>query len=146
MIAENIKKIFIAEDDEDDLDLFATVAKQLVPEAEIVSATDGIYLFENLRDQTPPLPDVIFLDINMPKMDGYECLKRIKEDAAWKHIPIIILSTSVLPKDIDYMHNLGAACYMKKQNTFSQFKLKLEEALDSSCINQERTAQSFLIH
>jgi len=138
-------RIFIAEDDEDDLELFKSAMKEIDPDAEIVAAADGICLFENLETETPPLPDIIFLDINMPKMNGYECLTKIRKLPALKDIPVVILSTSTVKKDVDFMWEEGANCYIKKPNTIGEFRKVLKSVIDEPCPVHKRTKELFLV-
>lgn len=138
-------RIFIAEDDEDDLELFESAIREIKPDAQIIPAADGLCLFENFNNKTPPLPDIIFLDINMPKMNGYECLRRIREQPMLEHVPVVVLSTSTVKKDIDYMWEGGANCYIKKPNTFNEFKLVLKSVIDNPCPVHERTKEVFVI-
>jgi CheY-like chemotaxis protein len=83
-------RIFIADDDPDDLELFQSAVKEVEPTAEIIAAYDGLCLLENLVIKTPPLPDIVFLDINMPKMNGYECLKKIRQQPLLKDLPVVV--------------------------------------------------------
>jgi CheY-like chemotaxis protein len=71
-----------------------------------VTANDGLTALKVLRSEV--LPDVIFLDINMPRMSGREVLMQIKKSYKLSQIPIIIYSTTILPRDVDNFRNLGA--------------------------------------
>lgn len=79
--------------------------------------------FLNQQDEytNAPCPDLIFLDLNMPRMNGYEFLAEIKKDARFKQIPVIILTTSDIETDITYSYQLGAASYITKPTGIDQF-------------------------
>ena len=76
-----------------------------------------------------PPPDFIFLDINLPKMDGFECLEEIKKDAGLKDIPVIIYTTSKSKKDYEKSQLLGAAGFLSKPSLFQEFKNELKSIL-----------------
>lgn len=69
-----------------------------------------------------PHPDIILLDLNMPKKDGRHTLAEIKEDQYLKHIPVVVLTTSKEQEDILQVYNLNANCYITKPLDFEQFK------------------------
>ena len=138
-------RIFIADDDVDDLELFQSAIRDIEPGVEIIAANDGYCLLENLHTKTPPLPDIIFLDINMPKFNGFECLQQIRQEPRLKHVPVVVLSTSDRKNDVDAMWEHGANCYIKKPNTYSAFKHVLKDIIDNPCPVHERKKDAFLI-
>lgn len=79
------------------------------------------YLHREGKYRNQILPDIILLDLNMPKMDGRELLKEIKRDPILKCIPVIVLTTSGLEEDIIKSYDLHANCYIKKPNDMDQF-------------------------
>ena len=78
-----------------------------------------------MRRQGPhaqaPRPDIILLDLNLPRMSGLELLAQIKQDADLKVIPVIVLSSSEAPSDVLDSYRLGANCYFKKPNEWDEF-------------------------
>jgi CheY-like chemotaxis protein len=98
--------ILCIDDDPDDTDFFCEAIKVVSPEAKCVTANDGLSALKVLRSEA--LPDVIFLDINMPRMSGREVLMQIKKSYKLSQIPIVIYSTTILPRDVDNFRNLGA--------------------------------------
>jgi CheY-like chemotaxis protein len=113
-------KILLAEDDEDDQSFFRHALLHSGIESELTAVADGkelIDLLLNLPD--PGAPDIIFLDINMPVMDGKRCLNEIRRLEKFSMIPVIILSTSIRPKDIEETYRDGANRYISKMLFYS---------------------------
>ncbi len=125
------RNIFIVDDDEDDRDFLADVLLEVDPDAVIKQLEDGMYLMESLLESKVVIPDLIFLDINMPGKSGLECLKEIKmQDGDLKNVKVIILSTSNDPSDIESAHELGASFYAVKPNSFQLMRLFLSEVMN----------------
>ena len=80
----------------------------------VLMAEDGQEALDILEDPDQPVPDLILLDLNMPGMDGREFLKTVKEDARFKHIPVIVLTTSDASEDIDQSYQNHSAGYIQK--------------------------------
>jgi two-component system, chemotaxis family, response regulator Rcp1 len=97
-------------------------------------ASDGVEAMAFLRHQgahsAAPRPDLILLDLNLPKMDGREVLARIKEDASLKTIPTIILTTSEAEADIARSYELQANCYLSKPVQLDQFETLVKSIND----------------
>ena len=87
----------------------------------ITVAQDGVEAMEFLRNEENPRPDLIFLDLNLPKMNGKDVLAEIKKDPGLKRIPVIILTTSNAEDDIASTYDLQANCYITKPVGFDQF-------------------------
>lgn len=108
-------KILLADDDEDDRDFFRHALLDSGIEAELMAVTDGRELIDYLLAVQGSLtPDVIFLDINMPGMDGKACLREIRQQERFLAIPIIMLTTSIRLKDIEETYRDGANKYISK--------------------------------
>jgi len=80
---------------------------------------------------TNALPEIIFLDLNMPMMNGYECLERIKTSDTLKKIPVIIFSTTSNPREAERTKLLGAESFLTKTSDFKQLKLQLGQILQT---------------
>jgi CheY-like chemotaxis protein len=111
--------ILYAEDDPEDLDTFQDIINLIDPQIKIFHARNGSELFDIL-DNSVILPDYVFLDINMPVLDGRECLKKIRSDKRFRSVPVVIYTTSNRPEDIDDLKKLGAYQYFVKPNTFKE--------------------------
>jgi CheY-like chemotaxis protein len=115
-----IINIVFADDDEDDRNfLINALVESHIPHS-IETVTGGSQLMDYLvkkgQYKNVTEPDVIILDLNMPVIDGFSVLKKIKSDKSLKHIPVYILSTSGAQSDIEKSKALGASGYFKKNN------------------------------
>lgn len=129
MRANPEKSIFLADDDGDDCLLFEDALREIDLHTQLTTAADGIQLMDILKNTVSRLPDVIFLDLNMPCKNGFECLQEIKESPVWRFIPIIIFSTSAQPDTIDQVYEQGANYYICKPGTFPLLKKAIEYVL-----------------
>jgi len=118
-------EILLVEDNPGDVRLTAEALKEGKVANRIHVAADGMEAIEFLRRDGrhahAPIPDVILLDLNLPKKNGREVLAEIKQDPNLKHIPVVILTTSQAEKDIILTYNLHANCYITKPVDFGQF-------------------------
>jgi CheY-like chemotaxis protein len=124
-----IKNVFLAEDDEEDVLLFESVLSELDRGIIVTVATDGNVLMDLLK-QAILLPEIIFLDLNMPHKNGFECLSEIKSNARWNSIKIVILSTSSQAQQIEIAYKGGADLYLAKPVSYTLFKNMLEKCLN----------------
>lgn len=108
-----------AEDDLDDFDMFSDIVKILNPSYKTVNVRNGQEVLDYLEN-SDALPTLIFLDINMPVVDGRVCLKFIKKNSKFNSIPVIVYSTSNNPQDIELCYQLGALAYVEKPFTFKE--------------------------
>ncbi len=106
--------ILLADDDKDDCFFFKKALKELAFVSHLTIITDGAKLISYLSNKKDKLPDVIFLDINMPRKNGIECLTEIKQNDKLKHIPIIIYSTSIYDAVAASLYEKGAHYYLQK--------------------------------
>jgi len=122
--------IYLADDDSDDRDFFADAVLEVDPGIIVKQFTDGMYLMEDLLSIDPSaLPDFIFLDLNMPRKSGFECLEEIRRHANLKHLNVIVHSTSRHPANIQSAMELGASFYAVKPSSFEKLKFLLQEIL-----------------
>lgn len=117
--------ILMADDDEDD----RMLAREALAECRLMNefyfVNDGEELMDYLHQRGPyaevkrsPRPGLILLDLNMPRKDGREALKEIKDSPELRHIPIVVLTTSKTEEDVYRSYNLGASSYITKPVTF----------------------------
>lgn len=134
--------ILLADDDKDDRFLFQEALSELPISTELKTVHDGEQLMNYLNENAKNLPDVLFLDLNMPRKNGFECLSEIKITDELKHLPVIMFSTSY-PRDMHYeqdminmLYKIGAHDYIRKPANFGELKevihtslLKIEELI-----------------
>lgn len=122
--------LLLADDDEDDCIFFKDALEELLFSVALVTVNDGVQLMNFLSNNTSTnLPDILFLDLNMPRKSGFECITEIKEIDELKHLPIIIFSTSLDMNIVDLMYEKGAIHYIQKPGEFSKLKKVIENAL-----------------
>ncbi len=122
------RTILLVEDNPDDIMLTQRALKKSNILNEVVVAQDGIEALEYLRCQGDfanrkdyLLPDVVLLDLSMPRMGGQECLRQIRKDEDLKMLPVVVLTSSSEERDIIESYNLGANSYIQKPVDFDQF-------------------------
>ena len=124
---KNVKPVvfLMADDDPDDRLLIKEAFQESLISNSIYFVEDGVQLMDYLRKQGPyaypadaPTPDLILLDLNMPRKDGREALAEIKSDKHLRYIPIVVLTTSKAEEDIMRSYDIGAASYITKPVTF----------------------------
>jgi len=113
------KIILIVDDDEDDRALFRDALKEVDDSIKCLSAVDGEDALKQLGKRTD-LPDYIFLDLNMPRLNGIQCLASIRKDKKLNNIHVIIYSTSQRPEDISEAKKLGASLFVTKPALFKK--------------------------
>ena len=117
-----IKSILLVDDDQDDISLFHEALDEVDSLIEFYSAGNGRKALEFLLDSQAPAPDLIFLDINMPEMNGWRCLTELKASPRIKQIPVIMFSTSAMKADLQKASNLGAIGFYQKPERFEALK------------------------
>jgi CheY-like chemotaxis protein len=119
--------ILLADDDEDDRELTRLALREAKHNARLLTVGDGAELMDFLHqrgehaDAGAERPNLILLDINMPRMNGHEALAKIKTDPKLRSIPVVILTTSTRDEDITKSYKLGANSYMSKPMGFMSF-------------------------
>ena len=114
-------RIAIVDDDADDREVIRDAFVISKKEPEYVVLENGDKLLEYLETNTPRnLPSLILLDLNMPGKDGRETLRIIKSDKRFRHIPVIVFTTSSSPRDMEMAYDLGANCFISKPDTFNK--------------------------
>ena len=112
--------VLLADDDKDDCFLFQLVLEELQLNTQLTTVHDGEKLMQLLTQETNKPPTVLFLDLNMPRKNGFESLVEIKLNEKLKHIPVIIFSTSFEQEMADLLYKNGANFYIRKPSEFSE--------------------------
>ncbi|MFA5297433.1 MAG: response regulator [Lutibacter sp.] len=124
-----INIILLADDDEDDRLFFTDAFDELKITTKVKTIKDGVYLMDYLNSNDCTLPNILFLDLNMPRKSGIECLKEIKQNQKFNDVVIAIYSTSASEEDIENTFIMGANIYIKKPNDFKTLKNVLSEVM-----------------
>src|ERR1700754_1036663 len=124
-----IKNILLVDDDLDDADLFQEALNEVAPPINFHSAKSGAKALEFLLTPQGAGVDLIFLDINMPEMNGWQCLTHLKSSMLLKQIPVIIYSTSVNKMDEQKASDLGAKGIYRKPERFEELKRLLKAVI-----------------
>jgi CheY-like chemotaxis protein len=123
------RTILLVEDNDDDVELARMAFEKSHVASEIIVVGDGAQALDYLfvtgeygqRDPTV-MPDVILLDLKLPKVGGLEVLRRMRADERTKRLPVVVLTTSTEEKDVISSYNLGANSYVRKPVDFAQFR------------------------
>ena len=121
--------ILLADDYEDDRLIFKEAINEVRIKTKLTIVNDGVQLMEYLQETEDELPHIVFLDLNMPRKGGIECLKEIRNDAKLKDLSIAIYSTSASEEDVEDTFIKGANVYIKKPNDFNTLVKVLAEVI-----------------
>lgn len=114
--------ILLADDDPDDRHFFKEALNDFPLPVSLTTVPNGEHLMQLLLNETSELPDLLFLDLNMPRKNGFECLTEIKQNSKLKGLHVIIFSTSFEQDVVDLLYKAGAEHFIRKPSEFSQLK------------------------
>ncbi|QEE50429.1 response regulator [Flavobacterium alkalisoli] len=120
--------VFYTDDDQEDIDFFREIIDIIDSNVKVVTQRNGEELL-NALNNPPPTPYLVFLDINMPGMNGLETLKRVRESDQHKNLPVVMFSTSSDDITIQQSKELGASFYVPKSGAFDKLKKSIEHTL-----------------
>jgi CheY-like chemotaxis protein len=121
--------VLLADDDEDDRLFFKEAFEEIKIKTKVKTVNDGVELMNHLTKYSKELPHILFLDLNMPRKNGIDCLLEIKNSDNLKDIVVAIYSTSASEEDIEDTFVKGANVYIKKPSDFGTLKKILEEVI-----------------
>ncbi|WEK36066.1 MAG: response regulator [Candidatus Pseudobacter hemicellulosilyticus] len=125
------RSFLLTDDDSDDRELFAEALMAIDPSIVCHFAEDGESALLLLESKRIAQPDMIFLDINMPGMNGWQLLKKLKASESLKNLPVVMYSTSSSTQDKETARDLGALCLITKPYNFKLVRNVLEIVVDS---------------
>ncbi|HMG15544.1 MAG TPA: response regulator [Saprospiraceae bacterium] len=134
MITENLN-LLLADDDNDDCQFFEEALKDLNVFANLSIVNNGEELMQLLFEKIETLPDILFLDLNMPRKNGFECLAEIKSSGKLSTLIVIIISTSFERDMVEKLYKNGANFYIRKPIEFAQLKNVIFQALTLATSN-----------
>lgn len=120
--------IFYVDDDADDRLLFEEALSEVNGNFELTSLEDSDELL-HILENPPPTPNLIFVDLNMPRKNGYQVLKEIKSNRSFQQLPVLILTTSAEKAVIENARSLGADAFITKPSNFNSLKAILKQCL-----------------
>jgi CheY-like chemotaxis protein len=139
--------ILLADDDTDDCIFFKVAVDEFPLSTHLTAVHDGEQLMQLLTNETNELPHILFLDLNMPRKNGFECLSELKLSKKLKQLPVIIFSTSLEQEVVNLLYKSGAQYFIRKPSEFSQFKKIIQQTL--TLITQENisptTKENFVL-
>ena len=121
--------ILLADDDQDDRYFFDLALKEIQVSTKLTTVSDGEKLMNYLSENLENLPDVLFLDINMPRKNGFDCLSEIKHNKKLQDLNVVMFSTTNSQDAITMLFKGGAKVYIHKPNDFEQLKEVINHAL-----------------
>jgi CheY-like chemotaxis protein len=127
VIVQNSVRVMLVEDDPGDALLVREALADNERVDEIRVASDGVYALEQLQDPELPLPDLILLDLNLPRMDGRELLAEIKAEPRLAPIPVVVLTTSDAESDVLRSYELHANAFVTKPRDLKHFLKAVRE-------------------
>ena len=139
--------LLLADDDIDDCIFFEDALKELPISATLSTVNNGIQLMNYLLAKSDNLPDVLFLDLNMPRKSGIECLTEIKMIDKLKDLPVIIFSTSFNTEVVDLFYQKGAHYYIRKPGEYEKLRKVILEAVTLTSENKltQPTRDKFIL-
>lgn len=129
------KRLFIIDDDVEDQEIFMEAVREVDKSIQCYTATSGEDAIKQLEREMIMLPDLIFLDLNMPKLNGKQILREIKNLRQLRSIPVIMYSTSFAPRDLEEIDTLGAAYHLQKPARFDDLCRSLKMILSKDWRN-----------
>jgi CheY-like chemotaxis protein len=122
------KRLFIIDDDLEDQEIFIEAVREVDASIACITCNNGEDALAELEN-AGVAPDLIFLDLNMPRLNGKQVLKEIKSRKSLQGLPIIMYSTSFAPRDLDEINKLGAVFHLLKPSKFADLCRALTEIL-----------------
>lgn len=117
--------IVIAEDDKDDFLMLTEAIENVLPRFNINHSSDGVAFLQSVKTDNDP--DLIFLDLNIPKKNGIDCLKELRQNKKLQATPVIIYSTSSYFEDIDSCYNHGCTLYLVKPTSYNHLVTQIRK-------------------
>lgn len=144
MATHYLPRILLIDDDEDDRELFSAALAEVSPASALSTAESCnaalsfIYSNDSLL-----IPDVIFLDLTMPGISGYECVALIKAHPQLNAVPVVVMSTTESPAQTDMLYELGVSYFITKPPTFGKLKEIIDKMVNTPNIFKVSTRETF---
>ena len=138
-------RILLADDDDDDCSFFEEALAEIQIPTQLEIVRDGAELIKYLSINYHQMPDVLFLDLNMPIKNGFECVEEIKLNEQLKNLPVIILSNSRQENIINLLRKIGADYFIRKSGSFAKLKRVIHYALTIIATPQTNLAKETFV-
>ena len=138
---KQINSVFLADDDDDDCFLFREALREVALSTKLTILNNGEELMQWLTKAPNQFPDILFLDLNMPRKNGFECLEEIKQNKTLKDLVVVIFSTSLQDDIADKLYTNGAHYFMRKPSTYEELKKLIQLAMLT--IQRSKAAEIF---
>lgn len=138
-----IHSIILADDDRDDSELFHDVLKQVNPKIKLEVVNDGAELISLLKHI---YPDLLFLDLEMPRKNGLECLIEIRKDQVLRALPVIVFSSTTRPANIQTAYEMGAHLFLIKSPSFAEYTASVKAILALDWKNPDNVRGQYCVN
>lgn len=138
-----LQKALLIDDDVDDCYLFSLLIKEIDPLLQLTTCHECEQALACI-EQT--MPELIFLDIHFPRMNGFDCIKAIRDHKSFKHLPIVMYSSRVDAKNINYCYGIGASLYFEKPNLPGELRASLKKILELDWNNSYAITASHFVN
>ncbi|AEI46741.1 response regulator [Runella slithyformis] len=122
--------LLLADDDKDDCEIFREALEEIALPIRLSTVHNGQQLMDWLNEHKDTLPDVLFLDMKMPRKNGFDCLEEMKKDKVLQSLPVVIYATSIYFKPLEEIYRLGALYYIEKPAVFEQLVVTIRTIVD----------------
>lgn len=119
------QRFLLLDDDNDEAEIYKEIISESKLPIELLNFSKGTQMFDHLLRNAPP--DIFILDVNLPGINGVECLKRLKADERCRNIPVVICSSTINQVKSEEIISAGASSYVLKPYNFSGYKFLIEE-------------------
>ncbi|MEI6948074.1 response regulator [Paraflavisolibacter sp. H34] len=134
-----MRTCFLIENDEEDQEIFSLALQEVAPGSNLVVAENGVSALALLQADRALLPSMIFIDMNMPLMNGKECLQELKKIGYLREVPVYIYSTTADPAAIAEVKALGAEDFFEKPSSYHQFTVLLAKLIAGYRLRSHRS-------
>ena len=144
MSTSRFLNLLMADDDADDRMLFDEAIKELDIHIDVNFVKDGMELMDYLSDSGFILPNIVFIDLNMPFKTGFQCLEEIRSNKNFEDIFLVLYSTTARPMDIDLGFKNEASLFINKPSSYTQLKDVLQTVLTTDMLKISPSREEFM--
>ena len=107
--------LLLVEDDDNEVTIAMRALRRGVPGVEVRVLRDGAEALEYIDEPDAPLPDAVLLDLNMPRVDGFQVLRELRRRESWRHVPVVVVTSSSRDEDVMRSYELGANSFVTRR-------------------------------